>query len=171
MNHSPKNFYESAKNRQIFYKLAAVLSFLLVIASCSPKTETVTVEVTRVVVETVVEEGETVEVTRVVTETIVETIEIEPESIPDEAPPAATGSEGDAGPLPPPPNDGPKVTERRGFGPAADVAVETAVVLRNSQDSNPALPQPNLVAVASFSSIERSKWCTLAADNYKKQCI
>jgi peptide/nickel transport system substrate-binding protein len=48
----------------------------LVLAACQPETvtETVEVEVTRVVTETVVEEGETVEVTRVVTETVVETV-------------------------------------------------------------------------------------------------
>jgi peptide/nickel transport system substrate-binding protein len=48
----------------------------LVLAACQPETvtETVEVEETRVVTETVVEEGETVEVTRVVTETVVETV-------------------------------------------------------------------------------------------------
>lgn len=54
----------------------------VVLAACTPTTETVTVEVTRVVTETVVEEGQTVEVTRVVTETVVETVEVEPEAQP-----------------------------------------------------------------------------------------
>ncbi len=58
----------------LFVALGAV-----VLAACTPATETVTVEVTRVVTETVVEEGETVEVTRIVTETVVETVEVEPE--------------------------------------------------------------------------------------------
>ncbi|MCB8978097.1 MAG: peptide ABC transporter substrate-binding protein [Ardenticatenaceae bacterium] len=54
----------------------------VVLAACTPTTETVTVEVTRVVTETVVEEGQTVEVTRVVTETVVETVEVEPDAQP-----------------------------------------------------------------------------------------
>ena len=54
----------------------------VVLAACTPTTETVTIEVTRVITETVVEEGETVEVTRVVTETVVETVEVEPEAEP-----------------------------------------------------------------------------------------
>ena len=45
----------------------------------SAQTETVTVEVTRVVTETIVEEGEPVIVTQVVTETVVELVEVEPE--------------------------------------------------------------------------------------------
>jgi peptide/nickel transport system substrate-binding protein len=52
------------------------------LAACTPTTETVTVEVTRVVTETVVEEGETVEVTRIVTETVVEEVQVEPEEEP-----------------------------------------------------------------------------------------
>lgn len=54
----------------------------VVLAACTPTTETVTVEVTRVVTETVVEEGVSVEVTRVVTETVVETVEVQPEAEP-----------------------------------------------------------------------------------------
>lgn len=54
---------------------AAALFF----AACSPQTEAVPVEVTRVVTETVTVEGETIEVTRVVTETVVEAPEEEPE--------------------------------------------------------------------------------------------
>jgi uncharacterized protein (DUF58 family) len=53
------------------WALVALLVALgaVVLAACTPTTETVTVEVTRVVTETVVEEGQTVEVTRIVTET------------------------------------------------------------------------------------------------------
>ncbi|GAB4268864.1 MAG: peptide ABC transporter substrate-binding protein [Candidatus Promineifilaceae bacterium] len=58
---------------------ALVMLGALVLAACQPTTETVTVEVTRVVTETVVEEGSTVEVTRVVVETVVETVEAQPE--------------------------------------------------------------------------------------------
>ncbi|MCP4356628.1 MAG: ABC transporter substrate-binding protein [Chloroflexi bacterium] len=47
--------------------LASLLTLLLVLSACQP--ETITVEVTRVVTETVEVEGESVEVTRVVTET------------------------------------------------------------------------------------------------------
>lgn len=54
----------------------------VVLAACTPTTETVTVEVTRVVTETVVEEGVEVEVTRVVTETVVEEVVVEPEEEP-----------------------------------------------------------------------------------------
>lgn len=66
------------------WALVALLVALgaVVLAACTPTTETVTVEVTRVVTETVVEEGQTVEVTRVVTETVVEQVEVEPEEEP-----------------------------------------------------------------------------------------
>ncbi len=66
------------------WALVALLVALgaVVLAACTPTTETVTVEVTRVVTETVVEEGQTVEVTRVVTETIVEEVAVEPEAEP-----------------------------------------------------------------------------------------
>ncbi|HID52164.1 MAG TPA: ABC transporter substrate-binding protein [Anaerolineae bacterium] len=47
---------------------------LLVLAACQPQTVEVPVEVTRIVTETVVEEGQQVEVTRIVTETVVETV-------------------------------------------------------------------------------------------------
>jgi len=53
--------------------LAAILLFTLLLVACEPETVTETViqevEVTRVITETVVEEGQSVEVTRVVTET------------------------------------------------------------------------------------------------------
>jgi peptide/nickel transport system substrate-binding protein len=65
----------------LFVMLGAV-----VLAACQPQTETVTVEVTRVVTETVEVAGETVEVTRVVTETVVETVTVEVETEPEPAP-------------------------------------------------------------------------------------
>ena len=66
------------------WALVALLVALgaVALAACTPTTETVTVEVTRIVTETVVEEGQEVEVTRVVTETVVETVEVEPEAEP-----------------------------------------------------------------------------------------
>ncbi|MEZ4518965.1 MAG: hypothetical protein R3C44_19805 [Chloroflexota bacterium] len=53
-------------NKKFALLVAALGVFALVLAACQPATEVV--EVTRVVTETVVEEGEPVEVTRVVTE-------------------------------------------------------------------------------------------------------
>lgn len=56
----------------------ALLAIMLILVACSaPPPETVEVEVTRVVTETVTEEGQTVEVTRVVTETVVEEVVVE----------------------------------------------------------------------------------------------
>ncbi len=55
-----------------------VLIGAVVLAACAPQTETVTVEVTRVVTETVQVEGEAVVQTVVVVETVVETVEVEP---------------------------------------------------------------------------------------------
>lgn len=66
------------KKRWAWTMLAITIGALF-LAACQPQTETVTVEVTRVVTETVVEEGEQVEVTRIVTETVVETQEVTPE--------------------------------------------------------------------------------------------
>lgn len=54
-----------------------ILIGAVVLAACAPQTETVEVEVTRVVTETVEVEGEAVEVTVVVVETVVETVEVE----------------------------------------------------------------------------------------------
>ncbi len=63
--------------------LFALMLVGVLLVACQPETITETVEVpvevTRVVTETVVEEGETVEVTRVVTETVIEEVEAEPE--------------------------------------------------------------------------------------------
>jgi peptide/nickel transport system substrate-binding protein len=75
----------------MFNKKWALFALLIaigavVLAACQPETVTQTVEVTRVVTETVEVEGEAVEVTRVVTETIVETVEVEAE---EEAEPPA----------------------------------------------------------------------------------
>lgn len=71
------------KNRKSALIAVFVLLGVLALAACQPETETVTVEVTRVVTETVVEEGETVEVTRVVTETVTEIVEVEAEVEPE----------------------------------------------------------------------------------------
>lgn len=60
-------------NAKRFSWLAAMVAMLLVLAACATQAETV--EVTRVVTETVVMEGETVEVTRVVTETVTKSAE------------------------------------------------------------------------------------------------
>ena len=60
--------------------LAALLVVVLGLAACQPQTQTVEVEVTRVVTETVTEEG--VEVTRVITEEVVVTATPEPEVAP-----------------------------------------------------------------------------------------
>ena len=63
------------------WALVALLVALgaVVLAACTPTTETVEVEVTRVVTDTVTVEGEVVEVTRIVTETETVTVEAEPE--------------------------------------------------------------------------------------------
>ena len=66
--------------------IAAVLLLALVLVACqpaAPETVTEVVEVTRVVTETVVQEGEQVEVTRVVTET--EEVVVEVTAVPEEA--------------------------------------------------------------------------------------
>jgi peptide/nickel transport system substrate-binding protein len=82
------------KTKRIGLISAAFMLLVLVLVACTPETvvETVVqqVEVTRVITETVVEEGETVEVTRVVTETVVETVEVE---VP------AEGEEEEVGPM------------------------------------------------------------------------
>jgi peptide/nickel transport system substrate-binding protein len=59
-----------------------VLFGAVVLAACQPTTETVTVEVTRVITETVEVEGEAVVQTVVVVETVVETVEVVPEEEP-----------------------------------------------------------------------------------------
>ncbi len=71
------------KNRKASLLLVVFAIFALLLVACQPETVTETVvqevEVTRVITETVVEEGETVEVTRVVTETVTEIVEVEAE--------------------------------------------------------------------------------------------
>lgn len=69
------------KNKKIAILLTAAMLLVLGMAACQPETIVEQVEVTRVVTETVVEEGQTVEVTRVVTE--VQEVVVEPE--PEEA--------------------------------------------------------------------------------------
>lgn len=66
------------KNKRWALVALFVLLGAFVLAACQPQAQTVTVEVTRVVTETVEVEGETQEVTRVVVETVVETVEVEP---------------------------------------------------------------------------------------------
>jgi hypothetical protein len=163
--------YQLKKVMKLFYGPGvALLVILILLAACSPEIETVTVEVTRVVTETVTVEGETVEVTRVVTETVVETVEVAPEEEAAEEPPSATGSEGDAGPLPPPPDDGPKVAVSRGSTPAADLTLETAVTLRASQTNSVSTPPTVTSSANIINSTELQKWCQLAAELYKKRC-
>lgn len=152
--------------------LVTVSGLLLVIlAACSGTPETV--EVTRIVTETIIEtveiEGEAVEVevTRVVTETVIETVEMEGEA----EPPSATGSEGDAGPLPPPPDNGPKVANRGGDTQTDGIALETAVTLRANQNNGSATAQPDIIAAAgTVNAVERQKWCQQFEAIYKKRC-
>lgn len=70
------------KNKKWAFLAAFALLGALVLAACQAPAETIEVEVTRVVTETVEVEGEPVEVTRVVTETVIE--EVTP--VPTEAP-------------------------------------------------------------------------------------
>ena len=66
--------------------IGTFLILAILFTACSqPETIEVTRVVTETVVETVVEEGEPVEVTRVVTETVVELVEVEPEYEAEEA--------------------------------------------------------------------------------------
>lgn len=166
------NYHQLKKAQRLFYKLGVTLLIMLILlAACSPRIETETVEVTRVVTQTVTVEGETVEVTRVVTEIVVETIEVEPEGETVEEPPSATGREGDAGPLPPPPGNGPKVAESRGSTPPVDLALETAVSLRANQiNSTPTTQFSLLTTPVTINPADMQKWCRLAAKVYKKWC-
>ena len=172
MNNAPKlqsHFRRPWRQRPFRGTGISFLLLLILLAACSPKNEIETVEVTRIVTETVVEEGETIAVTRVVTETVVETVEVEPT---DGDSPSATGSEGDAGPLPPPPNDEPKVHEGRGSTQVAELILETAVTLRATQphtsnNGQPAAPN-NLPAI---NPTELQKWCQRVRQQYKKQCL
>lgn len=168
MNKCPKWYCQPENLRKLFIGLELILLFMFaLLVACSPRTETETVEVTRVVTETVKVEGETVEVTRIVTETVV----VAPEEDTGVEPPSATGSEGDAGPLPPPPDDGAKVAESRGSTPAADLALETAVTLRADQTNNTSTAQDMIATTStSMDPTELQKWCQLATELYKKRC-
>jgi hypothetical protein len=94
-----------------------MLTAVLVACQAETVVETVVeqVEVTRVVTETVVEEGETVEVTRIVTEVeeVEVTREVSAESQATAAPETAAGSEVVVGAAPPTPESGAKVEESR----------------------------------------------------------
>jgi hypothetical protein len=163
---------------RFFVWLAApALLLLFLLAACSTPAPEV-VEVTRIVTETVIEEveRETVEavVTRVVTETVIETITIEEnEGETGEAPPSATGSEGDSDPLPPAPGDGPKVTSRVGTSSLQDIALVTAVPLRTkrSNPTNTNTDQPTILEFIGITDpIEWQKWCGYTGTHYKKRC-
>ncbi len=67
------------KPNKVFTFVVLLVALGLFVVACQPETETV--EVTRVVTETITEEGETVEVTRIVTETQTETITEEVEVV------------------------------------------------------------------------------------------
>ena len=58
--------------------LVTAVLLIMLLAACTPQTEAIPIEVTRVVTETVTLEGQAVEVTRIVTETIVQEPEPEP---------------------------------------------------------------------------------------------
>lgn len=171
MKKSPRNQKLKKAKSPLIGPVVTLLVMLITLAACSPRIETETVEVTRVVTETVTVEGEPVEVTRVVTETVVETIEVMPEEETGEEPPSATGSEGDAGPLPPPPDEGPKVAASRGSTPAADLALDMAVTLRaNQTNSNSTSPDISATVSGPFSPTNLQKLCQLATELYKKRC-
>ncbi|GJM41675.1 MAG: hypothetical protein DHS20C20_19570 [Ardenticatenaceae bacterium] len=132
--------------------------------------------------ETVEGEVTEVEVTRVITETVVETVEVEAGSEDDEdifeeepEPPLATGSEDDSGPLPPEPEDGPKVTSRGG-APVENSSLEatvseTAVPRRANPTQNSQLEGPILIAVANTEvTNEWLKMCDLVEELRKKRC-
>ena len=171
MNKLLKKFRSCAsgwRQRSFLWLIMVGLLLVIIPAACSTKPETIIVEVTRVVTETIVEEGELVAVTRVVIESQEEAVEEAPEAELDSEPPSATGSEGDAEPLPPPPDSGPKVAESRGSTEAAELAVETAVTLRANQISNEA--QTIITANGSLNATALQKWCEQATRIYKKRC-
>lgn len=86
-----------------FLSLAAIFSMMFIIAACTPEPQIVEVikevevevEVTRVVTETIVEEGEPVEVTRVVVETEIVEVMVEPEEEVMAEPPSEPQQGGD----------------------------------------------------------------------------
>ena len=83
--------------KRILSLVGLLLACMVLLVACQSDPEVITetiieevqVEVTRVVTETIVEEGESVEVTRVVVETQTETVEVEVTAVPDA--PAALG--------------------------------------------------------------------------------
>lgn len=176
----------SLKQPLLWLILSVMLLVIWLSACSSPPAEVV--EVTRVVTETIIVEGESVEVevtrvvTETVTETITETVEVEAgsdEDIVEEEPEPleATGSEDDSGPLPPEPEDGPKVTSGGGTTDADEVAMvegnlETAVPRRANPTRGSQLNEPILIT---FSNTENSdewlKFCELISKIHKKQCV
>ncbi len=74
-------------NKKAGYLLVALALMAVLLVACQPETIIEQVEVTRVITETVVEEGQTVEVTRVVTEVQEVVVEVEPEPEMEEAGP------------------------------------------------------------------------------------
>ena len=70
-NFERRKFPTMLQNKKWTLFALFVLFGAVVLAACQPQTETVTVEVTRVVTETAEVEGETVVVTEVVVETVV----------------------------------------------------------------------------------------------------
>ncbi|MCP4416797.1 MAG: hypothetical protein GY805_09255 [Chloroflexi bacterium] len=173
MSNFPKpqsNLFKRGWQRPLYGLCSMVLLLLFILAACSPQ-ETI-VEVTRIVTETIEIEGEAVEVevTRVVTETVTETI-VEAEADPNGELPSATGSEGDAEPLPPPPENGPKVVESRGFAQVVAFNGETAVTLRANQTNTNTNVQANVTAIsATLNTTELQNLCQLATKTHKKRC-
>jgi peptide/nickel transport system substrate-binding protein len=74
----------TSKKTGLLFAILALLVMVLVACTAEPTTVVEQVEVTRVVTETVVEEGETIEVTRVVTEVEEVIVEVTPEGMEDE---------------------------------------------------------------------------------------
>ncbi|WP_420641702.1 hypothetical protein [Candidatus Leptofilum sp.] len=175
-----RKFLKTTVKWSAFVTINAIFLLLVWLAACSSEPEVV--EVTRVVTETVVVEGEAVEVevTRVVTETVVETVVEEVEEMEEEATgddlPSATGSEDDSGPLPPEPDDGPKVTSRTGIPVAEattleEAGLETAVPHRAIPENGSSSEEPTSITVASnVTANEWQKLCRLAKKLHKKRC-
>lgn len=152
------------------------LFFLLitaVLAACGgAQTEPVTVEVTRIVTETVEVEGETVEVTIIVTET--EIIEVAPEegaeeelseeAVGDDF--SATSSEDLTGDGAPPPDTGPKVASTRTSTEGADIAAEPEAEadLRSADADSEAASVAEVEIIEATDAIEESVAVDLPLD-------
>ena len=161
--HPVLGFLTSKPNRFV----SVTILILILLAACSPEQET-PIEITRVVVETVTVEGESVEVTQGNVPP-----EAEPAAEGELEPPAATGSEDDAGPLPSQPNSGPKVAGSRGTAPTTInrlAEAPAATTLRATQINSSPGPQLTTVSSTSLTPTERPKQCRLINDIYKKQC-